>query len=318
MRSGCATVFRWREIEFLPDAFLILDCMHLRWKDDDPNWLIPALQKTNSPGKTVGDYIRAVLPEQDGGSPVFAEVAVTGVPAHANAGGIRPGASNALTGAMPVEIAVQPTGHPLNGMGAIFEYVDCSRSNCMPSASLLAGWDIGPWWGHRSKGPVPPSLEAIIVVGVDGHQLELATDYTFRLDSATPPVLWRKDAQPILGPNLEGRLRPAVRASFASMIMWHEERVPFGEMLEARDALSVGLHQAGWSQVVIPALLVEWGSLIRAKFNCDNLHLISRGSERDATAQVAASVNSLGKTIGGMHSIIATLCKEVNGLREEV
>lgn len=85
-------------------------------------------------------------------------------------------------------------------------------------AIVLAGWAPLPW-GHHGDGPSPPSLDALYNTGQDMEVLEAVMDNLFNLDDASPPMLLS-----------DGALRPLLRAAFASMIMYHPDRMAAGEM----------------------------------------------------------------------------------------
>ena len=76
------------------------------YSEDDSSWLIPALQQTGSPGTTLGNYIRALLPADRGGHKDFQDPRLV-LPQLLPGGGIRPGGINALVAAMPPEFAAQ-------------------------------------------------------------------------------------------------------------------------------------------------------------------------------------------------------------------
>jgi len=90
------------------------------------------------------------------------EVPALMLPAGANAGGIRPGTVNALCACVPADIAVHNTGHEIKKFCALAEYLDASLPLSMPGAVVLAGFPPLPW-GHLGMGPVPASLDALLV-----------------------------------------------------------------------------------------------------------------------------------------------------------
>ena len=195
---------------------------------DTPGWLIPALQRTFSPGTALSNYIQALLPEERGGHDKYKGVALPQLPPGANAAGLRPGACNALAAAMPTALAVMVTGQELRHLSAFFDYCPITRAGLMPGSVVLGGWPSGH--GERlqmSKGPVPASLDALEEFALEEAKVEGMIDTLFRFDSASPPMLLR-----------EGHLRPAVRAAFASMIMHFADRSQHGEMLTVLELMS--------------------------------------------------------------------------------
>ena len=181
--------------------YLVLQPDRALYKEEDPNWLFPELQKTSSPGTTLGNYIKAVLPAERGGHKTYQKehLVVHELPPGVTAGGLRPGACNELRAAMPSELAMHVTAHDFTSFAAYFEYIDCTRAGCMPGSVVLGGWEPFPW-GQMGKGPVPPSIDVIKERGgraggnVDVDTLELCIDVLFRLDNASPPMLWQTSA----------------------------------------------------------------------------------------------------------------------------
>eukprot|EP00966_Prymnesium_polylepis_P267948 6189938-Prymnesium_polylepis.3 len=121
---------------------------------------------------------------------------------------------------MPCELISHLSGHATAGGSALQEYIDPSRALAIPGAQVLAGHPALPW-AQLGEGPRPPTLEALEELGVDVEELEGTMDTLFHLDSAAPPMLLRG-----------GKLRPMIHTAFASMLMYHQERLDSGEMRE--------------------------------------------------------------------------------------
>ena len=68
------------------------------------------------------------------------------------------------------------TGHDLTGLSALWEYLQGRFTLCIPGLIGLAGWPALPY-GQLGKGPVHPSLNALI--GVSMECLEEMIDYLF-------------------------------------------------------------------------------------------------------------------------------------------
>ena len=285
--------------------YLVLQPDRAIYSDDDPAWFLPVLQKTGSPGTTLGNFIKALLPADRGGHDSFqdARLVLPELPPGATAGGLRPGASNELRAAMPSELAMHITAHDFTSFSAFFEYIDCTRAGCMPGSVVLGGWEPFPW-GHMGKGPVPPSLTVLQNMAVDMEAVEMLIDILFRLDSATPPMLWR-----------QGILRPMVHAAFASMVMYFNERKEAGEM---HTVLAAMCHAIADSRIRLdegaaPVVFSRWGAALRMQFDLDNLHLTQRSADT-GLAQVISVVQQVGRQVGGMHATIGALQKEVSQL----
>lgn len=185
------------------------------------NWVIPELQSTNTPGTTLGSYIKALIP--NGPILEFQDYCVAGLPPDATAGGIRAGCCNELGAVMPVEIAVRGTGHEVVAVSTFFRYCNPTHAFCMAASIVLSGYAALPW-GHQGKGPVPACLTALVILlCLDMVIVDNMIDDLFRIDSASLPRLHRA-----------GDLRPMVHAAFASMIMYFEERQLNNEMEQVR------------------------------------------------------------------------------------
>ncbi len=76
------------------------------YDEDSPNWFFPSLRGSQSPGQTVGSFIKQLLPRSKGGAARFEKFAVDEIPQNASAGGARPGVCNTLASCMPAELAV--------------------------------------------------------------------------------------------------------------------------------------------------------------------------------------------------------------------
>jgi hypothetical protein len=204
---------------------------------------------------------------------------------------------------MPAEIAVHTTGHYLTQLGSIFEYIDATRSLCQPGITVLSGFKPFPY-GQLGKGPVPASLSSLEALGVSLEVLDSIINVLYGLDSASPPQF-----------RIEGSLRPAVRAAFASQVMYYQEREKNAEMIEVLNRMrravsdvsgkisssssssSSSSASASNNCPLSPegphATLLQWSVRLATKFNLDNQHLLG-GAGSDALVQLATTVNQLG------------------------
>ena len=120
-------------------------------------------------------------------------------------------------------------------------------------------------------------------------------DLLFNLDDASPPMLLK-----------DGALRPMVHIAFASMIMYHDQRIAAGEMRPACLKLIELLGHAG----VPTDKLIEWGATIRAKFDTDNAHLLM-GRAATGDGGVAQVVRALGRSLSEMKSELGALRRDL-------
>ena len=65
---------------------------------------------------------------------------------------------------MPAEIACHSTGHHLESLGCIWNYVGATITLCIPGACVVSNWPPPPW-GQLCKGPMPPKLEVLVMGG---------------------------------------------------------------------------------------------------------------------------------------------------------
>ena len=120
------------------------------------------------------------------------------------------------------------TGHAMEGISTLYKYLDATLSMIVPASLILHGWPAAPW-GRLSASPKPALLRNL--VGVTVVQLNSSIDKLFFLDNKTrhPKLL------------IGGRFRPAVEASFATLIMYWEERKKAKEMLQVQTDLEYAI-----------------------------------------------------------------------------
>ena len=253
--------------------------------DSDAPWLCSELNDTGSPGQKLGQVFKALLPRAEGGSAKYegqyerAQKSLAkeerkgeysqapDLPTDANAGGVRSACCDELVARMPVDFVVQCTGHDLKGASALYEYVRAQKALLMVGALVLAGWDAPPW-GQTSLGPVPASLDPLrIPLMISEEQMGSFVDVLFRLDSASPHMLWRG-----------GALRQLPLAAAAYLLMYYEEKTQAGEMplvqVAVREAYTKARIRTGADN--LHGTICYCGDLIRAKLKVDNPHLTTR------------------------------------------
>lgn len=199
---------------------------------DAVSWLCPELHRSSDPAKRLGDWIKALQPKERGGAARYAALAIDVLPDGCNASSLRAGVCNALRAQMPTELAVATTGHDLKSMSAFFEYVDADRALLVPGSLVLAGWDPLPW-GQVGDSPSPACLAPLDPM-LDMSVLTLAINELFRLHDHCPSFL-----------RPGGKLRPAIEAAFATLIMYYPDRSTHGEMSEVNVLLIKALVKFG-------------------------------------------------------------------------
>ena len=83
-----------------------------------------------------------------------------------------------LAASVPAEIAVHTTGHDLENLSALWNYLDCRVALTIPGAIALSGFPPLPY-GQLGQGPSAPSLNALVVKGVALDRLEVFIDEMF-------------------------------------------------------------------------------------------------------------------------------------------
>lgn len=236
-------------------------------------WLFPELQKTKSPGTQIGNYIKALRPK------------VKGLPDDANAAGLRPGVINMCSACMPAEFVCAITGQDMRPVSSMYQYLDATVPMCMPGARVLSGWPQPPW-GQLGRGPVPASLECLAEIGISVADLDSVIDDLFRLDSAVAPQLLK-----------DGKLRPAVNAAFASLLMYYAERRAAGESRQVHVRLHEAMRKSGrFAHRDLTSMLCSWSSNFKSRFQADNLPLLAL-TEHGGMDQVASAVADLGRAL---------------------
>ena len=101
----------------------------------------------------------------------------------------------------------------------------------------------------------------------------------------------------------DGELRLLLHATFASMVMYYEERFQANEMSMVsqwlRESVSNVMATEGTH-----TKLVEWGSAIKLKFNQDNLRLTGR-EDHEKIEQMITWAQNVGSTVSGLRQQMA-------------
>jgi len=234
---------------------------------------------------------------------MYKDFSISSLPEAPTAAGFRPGACDTLACAIPAEIMVHTTGHDLTGLSALFEYLGARVSLVMAGALVLAGWPPMPR-GELGRGPTPPSLGAI--PGLSELSLNNYADLLFNLRPMSPPFL-------LPG----GTLRPLVLDALAVLIMYYAERFAANEMTSVLNAM-----RSKFTAMSLPGsgahnTLLEWSSLIKAKFTNDNLHLTG-GLAGSGAAQVVTAVQQMASTVSHLHTTVVQLASEMANIKSEL
>ena len=258
---------------------------NLVYPSDETAWLVPELQGDHS-GTKISNYLKGIT---RGGLQKYAHVAVTSLPPHPTAAGVRPGAADTLARAVPAELAVHNTGHDLTGLSALWEYLNARCSLLVPGALVLAGWPALPY-GQMGQGPKSPNLSALTDC-VSMEDLEKFIDSLFYLCDQTLPSL-----------RVGGDLRPLLHAATATMIMYYPQRFEAPqEMPKVLQFMRSAYGTMGAVGTNAHFELCSWSKKIMAQFNADNLRLTAK-MDHSGIEQLVHAVQQLGSAIATMHT----------------
>ena len=264
----------------------------------EPYYLFPELHAVAQPSRKIGSYIKSIYPVSDGGAVKYTSVAVGDLPAGLCAGSIRPGVINTLIASMPAELAVHTTGHELkNSQSSIYEYVDASTPLCIPGALVIAGWPA-PRRGTLGGGVSPPSLRSLMAIkDFKMEVLDTLIDKLFHIDTSSPPEFQRG-----------GRLRQMIDTAFASMILYHEERMEWLEWRQSCMKLEAIVRKYGGRSDARCSIKI-WGDLVRRDFTLKNAPLLGRCDE-SGVVQLAAGLRAT-------HGMLSDLTTHIMDLKLE-
>jgi hypothetical protein len=131
---------------------------------------------------------------------------------------------------MPEFFVAIRSGHELTSLSALYEYLGATLVLTMPSAVALGGWSAFQW-GQTGVGPSFPSLDVLLPFGVSLDQLEIVMNAMYNLHDESPPM-FQKD----------GALRKTLRTTFATQLMYFEERWTAVEMRDVQVCLRPCAH----------------------------------------------------------------------------
>jgi len=269
------------------------------WRPDEVgSWIFPEWHPGDSEwagnkGKKVGKIIKEMNPRDDLCT-AWKDIAVDArmnLPKDASAAGIRHGACTELY-QLPVHQGVALSGHDLRGQSEFYAYPSVKSNDSIVGGSVLAGWPA-PTYGHSTRVPLPARLDALRVAGENMDLVEQVIDRAFYLDKTSPPMLLRRDPNV---PDLDAPLRPFVRSSFASLVMYYAERRRDKRMVHVQLRLEQAVTEAFEDGCNPQARLEDWGKLIREDFMRAKVHMFAR-TELDGIERLCALVSSQGEKL---------------------
>ena len=270
--------------------YLVLDRGSMLYSTGESVWLIPEVHGAGA-GTKIANFVRAMQPPGTPGAlKKYEDFAITTLPPDPSAASFRPGACDTLAIHMPAEIGVHTTGHDLTNLSALWEYLGTKMALCIPGAIVLSGWRPLPW-GQLGRGPVPPSLDALFVTGIDRTAFERFIDKLFSFHDRSPPMF-----------RSGGQLRPMIHHTTATLLMYYEDRFQSDEM-----ALVLASMRDSYTSVVslgrdnAHSVLCQWGAEIKRKFNIDNLHLTGM-HEKGSNEQLSLSMQGLSQNVASMRT----------------
>ena len=145
------------------------------------------------------------------------------------------------------------------------------------------------------------SLAVLESHAADLDKLEDVMDLLFHLgpQSGCPPMLKA---------TANGGLRPTVRVTFATLIMYYPERHIHTEMTYVKKAMCDAYNERYATHSIngdAHDVYMRWGAIIKEKFNCDNLHLNRDVGPPDMTqryTQVYTYISRCTDTHTGSHT----------------
>eukprot|EP00966_Prymnesium_polylepis_P194647 4512221-Prymnesium_polylepis.1 len=92
-----------------------------------------------------------------------------------------------------------------------------------------------------------------------------------------------------------------MHAALATLIMYYDERDRAAEMPCVLDEMRQALRKLMPKTADVHTVLIEWGVIVRARFDTDNLHLTA-GDDHDGTDQVVTAIKQLGGVVSRMQA----------------
>ena len=133
--------------------YLVTQCLDLH-EEGGASWLFPDLSAAQAPGTVLSNYLK-----------MHAVKNPASWPQDVSASSIRHGVSNWLMLHMPAEIAVFTTGHCLEGIGAIWEYMDAMCKACIAGTSIPLSHVLQP----PLSGTPTPLSQALLFLPAGPH-----------------------------------------------------------------------------------------------------------------------------------------------------
>ena len=284
--------------------------------DSSIPWLHRELNRHNTPAYELGMWMKAVAKGNADALRKYSHVAVEKLPDQIAAGAYRSGFTNEGFHEMPISGLLAVQGAEPGAFSSIISYLDLDRAAMQAAISMLGGWKL-KFWGVRCKGPAAESIKPLLDTGVDETQLNSMIDDVFNINSATLPSLQQN-----------GRLRPAVEASFASLIHYYDLRIEKREMLTVANKLRAAYRRCfpGSSSALDSAgVLSSWSSIVHVEWAAVNAEVgNSTGGSDGAVATPTADSTSgqaleqLVKIATGMSSSLESVVPVMNDLQHKV
>ena len=192
---------------------------------------------------------------------------------------------------------------------AFFEYYGINIACLMPGAVVLGGWGKFPY-GQMGKGPAAPSMQPILKhIGGQGKVDDLIKLF-LNIDGSSPEEL-----------RVAGSMRPMVEAALAAYIMHYKDFAAAGEHEMLRQKLKLNVCEMLGQGHQAHDLLCEWGQIIQAAWNMDNLHmsaLSTAGFDDEARKAVSTALQTLENDSRSMRMEMLHLKNALIPLQQEV
>jgi len=176
-------------------------------------------------------------------------------------------------------LACCTTGHHAEST-AYQQYINCCTAYLQPGAQVLSG-NPPQERGSLTAGPRAASWTCLVSALLPEEKLEEMMEWLFSYAAETIAEPLRRD----------GRLRPAMRAAFASVVMHYEDRLKANCVVPVAVRLrKMMVHFERVSNVdAAHEALTAWGKQLHAAFTRDNLHMVQWKASAGGAQALAAT-----------------------------